>query len=59
MPFDFVQIFLVRMRQRAEQPHQLAASECGWAHWNDLAHRFAAAVHYKRLIAISHAIHDF
>ena len=59
MLFDFVQIFLVGVRQRMEQRDQIATGERGGTDRDNLADRLPAALYDESLVAISDAIDDF
>jgi len=59
MFFDRVDIFLVRVRQGAEQFHEFASGKGVVTHRDDLTDRFTASFHDESLVAISHAIQDF
>jgi hypothetical protein len=59
MPFDYVEIFLVGMRQRAQQFHKVIAGESFGLHRDNLTDRFAASLYDERLVSIADPIHDF
>jgi hypothetical protein len=59
MLLDCVEIFLSRVRQRAQQSYEFAPGEALGSDGDNLTDRFAASFDDESLVAIAHAVNDF